>query len=112
VGVRKAVKGVAEFLMETVGEVVAEVLLGVLACALVLGLGLGLYLSWSFSPRSTVVGLGVLSLLFAHGGWRTYRDTAEGRRRRGVAAMTTAFFTLTATTAVFLLFYGTGCDCL
>ncbi|MFF5619968.1 hypothetical protein [[Kitasatospora] papulosa] len=65
-GVRKAVKGVAEFLMETVGEVVAEVLLGVLACALVLGLGLGLYLSWSFSPRSTVVGLGVLSLVFAH----------------------------------------------
>ncbi|MEU2469122.1 hypothetical protein ABZ580_33810 [Streptomyces sp. NPDC012486] len=50
--------------------------------------------------------------MFAHGSWRTYRDTAEGRRRRGVAAMTTAFFTLTATTAVFLLFYGTGCDCL
>ncbi|MFE4695299.1 hypothetical protein ACFRH6_35265 [Streptomyces sp. NPDC056749] len=111
-GVRRAAKGFAEFLVETVGEAVAEALLGALACALLLCLGFLLHLSWSFSPRSTVLGLGVLSLLLAYGGWRTFRDPVEGGRRRGIAAVTTAFFTLTATTAVFLLVHGTGCDCL
>ncbi|MGW6414570.1 hypothetical protein [Streptomyces sp. NPDC055055] len=41
----------------------------------------------------------------------------EGRgkrqaRRRGLAAVSAAGFTLTAATALFLFFYATGCDCL
>ncbi len=33
-GIRRATKGIAEFLVETVGEAVAEMVLGLLACAL------------------------------------------------------------------------------
>ncbi|MET8754167.1 lysine transporter LysE [Streptomyces sp. NPDC004667] len=105
-------KGVSEFLMEAVGEAVAEVILTLLACALLACLALIAYLSWSFSPRLTVTGAGLLSLFLAHGAWRTFRDPAKGRSRRGLAAVTTAGFTLTAATGVFLLFYGTGCGCL
>ncbi|MGW4688512.1 lysine transporter LysE [Streptomyces sp. NPDC004244] len=98
--------------METVGEAVAELVLTLLACALLACLALIVYMSWSFSPRLTVAGAGLISLFLAHGAWRIFRDPAKGRRRRGLAAVTTAGFTLTATTGVFLLFYGTGCGCL
>ncbi|MFD6281211.1 lysine transporter LysE [Streptomyces sp. NPDC060209] len=111
-GVRRAAKGIGEFLVETVGETIAEALLSLLACALLVCLVFIAYLSWSLSPRLTVVGGGLLSLFLAHGAWVTFRDPARGRRRRGVAAVTTVGFTLTAATAVFLLFYATGCDCL
>lgn len=47
----------------------------------------------------------------AHGAWRTFRAPAKGRRRRGLAAVTTVVFTTTAATAVFLVFYATGCGC-
>lgn len=60
-GVRRAAKGVSEFLMETVGEAVAEVILSLLACALLASLALIAYLSWSFSPRLTVAGAALLS---------------------------------------------------
>ncbi|MCX5409726.1 lysine transporter LysE [Streptomyces sp. NBC_00335] len=105
-------KGISEFLMEMVGEAVAELILTLLACALLACLSLIAYLSWSFSPRLTVAGAGLLSLFLAHGAWRTFRDPEKGRRRRGLAAVTTAAFTLAAATGVFLLFYGTGCGCL
>ncbi|MEU8677605.1 lysine transporter LysE [Streptomyces sp. NPDC048560] len=111
-GVRRAGKNVGEFLVETVGEAVTEALLSVLACALLVGLALIAYLSWTFSPRLTLAGAGLCSLFLAHGAWRGYRDPAKGRRRRGVAAVTTVGFTLTAATAVFLLLYADGCDCL
>ncbi|WP_406367923.1 lysine transporter LysE [Streptomyces sp. NBC_01546] len=111
-GVRRAAKAIGEFLMETIGEAVAEVILSLFACALLAGLALIAYLSWSFSPRLTVAGAGLLGLFLAHGAWKTFRDPAKGRRRRGLAAMTTTGFTLTAATAVFLLFYATGCNCL
>ncbi|MFI7005302.1 lysine transporter LysE [Streptomyces sp. NPDC050145] len=105
-------KGIGEFLMETVGEAVAEAILTLLACALLLGLGLIAYLSWSFSPRLTVAGAGLLSLFLAHGAWSVFRDPARGRGRRGLAAVTATGFALAAAVEVFLLFYGTGCGCL
>lgn len=111
-GARKAAKGIGEFLRETVGEAIAEVVLSLLACVLLVCLALIAYLSWSFSPRLTLAGAGLLSLLLAHGAWSTFNDPAKGRRRRGLAAATTAGLTLTSATAVFLLFYATGCDCL
>ncbi|NED03616.1 lysine transporter LysE, partial [Streptomyces sp. SID6648] len=55
-GVRRAAKGVGEFLVETVGEAVAEVILSLLACALLGCLALIAYLSWSLSPRFTIAG--------------------------------------------------------
>ncbi|MFJ2257632.1 lysine transporter LysE [Streptomyces sp. NPDC087844] len=97
---------------ETVGEAVTEVLLSVLACALLLCLAQVAYLSWSFSPRLTAAGAGLLSLSLAHGAWGALRDSPKGHRRRGLTAVATAGFVLTAATAVFLLFYAPGCDCL
>ncbi|MFD9408219.1 lysine transporter LysE [Streptomyces sp. NPDC059989] len=111
-GVRRVARGIGEFLVELLGEFVAEVVLSLLACALLACLALTAYLSWSFSPPLTIAGAGLLSLFLAHGAWRTFRDPAKGRRRRGLAAATTAGFTLTATTAGFLLFYATDCGCL
>ena len=110
--VRRVAKGISEFLLETVGEAVAEVILTLLACALLVGLALIVYLSWSFSPRLTVAAAGLLSLFLAHGAWELFRDPAKGRGHRALAAATTAGFTLTAATAVFLLFYGAGCGCM
>ncbi|MFE6183910.1 lysine transporter LysE [Streptomyces sp. NPDC056465] len=110
-GVRRAGKGVADFLVETVGEAVAEVILSLLACALLGCLALVAYLSWSLSPRFTIVGAGLLSLFLAYGAWHTFRTPAKGRRR-GLAALTAAGFTVTAMTALFLLLHATGCDCL
>ncbi|KLJ04946.1 hypothetical protein [Streptomyces sp. KE1] len=104
-------KRVGEGLVEVVGEAVAEVVLGLLACALLGCLALIAYLSWSFSPRLTLAGTGLFSLLLAHGAWRTFRTTAKGRRR-GFAAFTAGIFTMTAVTVLLLLFYATGCDCL
>ncbi|MFC9944004.1 lysine transporter LysE [Streptomyces pratensis] len=111
-GVRRAAKGIGDFLMESVGEAVAEVILGLLACALLFCLGLIAYLSWSFSPRLTVAGAGALSLFLAYGAWGAFREPSKGRRRRGVAAVATGGFTLAAATAVFLLFYASDCNCL
>ncbi|MGF0164371.1 lysine transporter LysE [Streptomyces albidoflavus] len=110
-GVRRAAKGVGDFLVETVGEAVAEVILSLLACALLGCLALIAYLSWSLSPRFTIAGAGLLSLFLAHGAWRAFRTPAKGRRG-GLAALTAAGFTVTAMTALFLLLYATGCDCL
>ncbi|MEU6293736.1 lysine transporter LysE [Streptomyces erythrochromogenes] len=110
-GVRRAVKGVGDFLVELLGDAVAEVVLSLLACALLGLLGLLVYLSWSFSPRATLAGAGLLSLAVAHGAWRTFRTPAQGRRR-GLAAVTTAVFTTTALTAAFLMFYASDCGCL
>ncbi|MFK0256984.1 lysine transporter LysE [Streptomyces sp. NPDC090445] len=110
-GCRRAAKGVGDFLIETVGELVAEVILNLLACALLACLALIAYLSWSFSPRLTIAGAGLLSLFLAHGAWQTFRAPAKGRRR-GLAAVTAGGFTLIAMTALFLLLYGTGCNCL
>ncbi|MFF9054017.1 lysine transporter LysE [Streptomyces erythrochromogenes] len=111
-GVRSVVKGVGEFLVETVGEAVAEVVLSLLACALLGLLALIVHVSWSFSPRVTIAGAGLLSLAVAHGAWRTFRTQAKARRRRGLAAVTTVVFTATAATAAFLAFYASGCGCL
>lgn len=111
VGVRRVVKSVGDFLVELVGEVVAEVVLSLLACVLLGLLGLIVYVSWSFSPPATVAG-GLLSLAVAHGAWRTFRTPAKGRRRRGLAAVTTAVFTATALTAAFLTLYAFDCGCL
>ncbi|MFC7897955.1 lysine transporter LysE [Streptomyces sp. NPDC057381] len=110
--VRRVAKRISEFLQESVGEAVAEVMLTLLACALLVGLALIVYLSWSFSPRLTMAGAGLLSLFLAHGAWKTFRDPAKGRGLRGLAATTTAGFTLTAATVVFLLLYGAGCGCM
>ncbi|MFH8706162.1 lysine transporter LysE [Streptomyces rubrogriseus] len=110
--VRRVAKGISEFLLETVGEAVAEAILTLLACALLVGLALIVYLSWSFSPRLTVAAAGLLSLFLAHGAWELFRDPGKGRGHRALAAATTAGFTLTAATAVFLLFYGAGCGCM
>ncbi|MFD3530537.1 lysine transporter LysE [Streptomyces sp. NPDC058664] len=106
------VKGVGEFLVETVGEVLAEIVLTLLACALLAGLVLLAYLSWSFSPRLTVAGAGLLSLVLVHGTWVKFRGPAGTRRRRRLAAVTGGVFSVVAVTAVFLLLHGTGCDCL
>lgn len=103
-GVRRAAKGIGDFLVETVGEAVAEVILSLLACALLGCLALIAYLSWSLSPRLTIAGAGLLSLFLAHGAWQTFRTPAKGRRR-GLAALTAASFTVTAMTALFLLLY-------
>jgi hypothetical protein len=111
VGVRRAARSVGDFLLETVGDAVGEVILDLLACALLGCLGLVAYLSWSFSPRLTIAGAGLLSLFLAHGAWQIFRTPTKGRRR-GLAALTAAGFTITAVTALFLLFYGTGCGCL
>ncbi|MFB6615741.1 lysine transporter LysE [Streptomyces sp. NPDC056367] len=102
--VRKVVKGIGDFLVELVGETVGELILNVIATALLAGLTLIAYLSWSFSPRLTVAGAGLLSLFLAHGARRSFRRPAKGHRSR-LAAVTTAGFALTAATAVFLLFY-------
>ncbi|MEF9914490.1 lysine transporter LysE [Streptomyces sp. P5-A9] len=110
-GIRRATKGIAEFLVETVGEAVAEMVLGLLACALLIGLVLTAYLSLSFSPRLTVAGAALLGLFLAHGAWQTFREPVR-RRRRGCAAVAAAGFTLAAATAVFLLLYATDCACL
>ncbi|NVI32190.1 hypothetical protein EK410_22930 [Streptomyces sp. CAI-17] len=110
-GFRRAVKRVGEGLVEAVGEAVAEVILGLLACVLLGCLVLIAHLGWSFSPRLTLAGAGLFSLLLAHGAWRTFRTAAKGRRR-GFAAFTAGIFTVTAVTALLLLFYATGCDCL
>ncbi|MGZ9928729.1 lysine transporter LysE [Streptomyces sp. NC-S4] len=106
-----ALKGIGEFLIEWVGEAVGEVILSLFACALLGGLVLVAYLSWSFSPRLTIAGAGVLSLFLAHGAWQTFRTPTKGRRR-GFAALTAAVFAVTAGTAVFLFFYTSGCGCL
>ncbi|MFJ4503607.1 lysine transporter LysE [Streptomyces sp. NPDC088864] len=105
-GVRRAAKGLGDFLVETLGEAIAEVILSLLACALLGGLALIAYLSWSLSPRLTIAGAGLLSLFLAHGAWQTFRTPAKGRRR-GLAALTAAGFTVTAMTALFLLLYST-----
>ncbi|MGG8410462.1 lysine transporter LysE [Streptomyces sp. 12297] len=105
-------KRIGRFLMETVGEVVLELILTLLACAVLAGLGLIAYVSWSFSPRWTLAGAGLFSFLLAHGAWAFFRKPTKERRRRGLAAVTTAGFTATAATCGFLLLYGTGCDCL
>ncbi|MFD5570277.1 lysine transporter LysE [Streptomyces cadmiisoli] len=110
-GVRRAAKRVDDFLTETVGEAVAEVILNLLACALLGCLALIAYLSWSYNPRLTLAGVGLLSLTLAHGGWKSFRAPVKGRRR-GLAALTVAIFTLAAMTSLFLLLYATGCDCL
>ncbi|MFB4420477.1 lysine transporter LysE [Streptomyces sp. QL37] len=110
--VRRAAKGVGDFVVESIGEAVAEVVLGVLACALLAGLALIAYLSWSFSPLLTVAGTGLLSLFLAHGAWGTFRDPVEGRRRRGWTAVAAVCFTLVAATAAFLLLYASDCGCL
>lgn len=110
-GVRRAAKGVGDFLIEMVGEAVAEVILSLLACALLGCLALITYLSWSFSPRFTIAGAGLLSFFLAHGAWQTFRTPMKGRRR-GLAALTAVGFTVAAMTALFLLLYATGCDCL
>ncbi|MCD9904791.1 hypothetical protein LUR56_41045 [Streptomyces sp. MT29] len=64
-------------------------ILTLLACAMLAGLALIVYLSWSFSPRLTVAGAGLPSLLLAHGAWKIFRDPAKGRGHRGLAAATT-----------------------
>ncbi|KOU90122.1 hypothetical protein ADK93_09790 [Streptomyces sp. XY58] len=99
-------------MVETVGEAVAEVLLSLLACALLGALALIAYLSWSFSPRLTLAGAGLLSLALAHGAWSTFRGPGKGRGRRGPAAVTSFAFLLTAATTLFLMFYATDCGCL
>jgi hypothetical protein len=104
-------KGVGDLLIETVGEAVAEVILNLVACALLGCLALIAYLCWSFSPRLTIAGAGLFSCLLAHGAWHTVRNPPKGRRR-GLAALTAVAFTSTAMTALFLLLYATGCDCL
>ncbi|MFJ1610775.1 lysine transporter LysE [Streptomyces sp. NPDC088253] len=106
-GVRRAAKGVGDFLIEMVGEAVAEVILSLLACAL-LGC-LALIASWSFSPRFTIAGAGLLSFFLAHGAWQTFRTPTKGRRR-GLATLTAVGFTVAAMTALFLLLYATGSD--
>jgi TRAP-type C4-dicarboxylate transport system permease small subunit len=111
VGVRRAAKGVGDFLIDMVGEAVAEVILSLLACLLLGCLVVIVYLSWSLSPRLTIAGAGLLSCWFAHGAWQTFRRPAKGRRR-GLAAVTVAGFTGAAATALFLLLYAPGCDCL
>jgi TRAP-type C4-dicarboxylate transport system permease small subunit len=111
VGVRRAAKGVGDFLIDTVGEAVAEVILSLLACILLGCLVLIAYLSWSASPRFTLAGAGLLSCVLTHGAWQTFRTPEKGRRR-GLAALTAAAFTAAAATALFLLLYAPGCDCL
>jgi TRAP-type C4-dicarboxylate transport system permease small subunit len=111
VGVRRAARGVGDFLIDTVGEAVAEVILTLFACLLLGCLVLIAYVSWSASPRLTVAGAGLLSCFLAHGAWQTSRTPAKGRRR-GLAAVTAAGFTGAAATALFLLLYSPGCDCL
>ncbi|MFG2341244.1 lysine transporter LysE [Streptomyces yangpuensis] len=111
-GVRKAVKGVGDFLVETVGEAVAEVVLSVLACVLLALLALIAHLAWSFSPRATLAAAGVLSLVLAHGARATFRDPAKGRGRRRLAVVTSVGFVLTAATAAFLVLYASDCGCL
>ncbi|MFG2769293.1 lysine transporter LysE [Streptomyces sp. NPDC048350] len=103
--VRSVAKGVGEFLTETVGEFVTEIVLTVLATALLAGLVLAAWWSWSHSPRLTGGGGALLALLVAHGAWAKFRDPAVARRRRGLAAVTSAGFTAVAATAVFLLLY-------
>ncbi|MCX5396447.1 lysine transporter LysE [Streptomyces sp. NBC_00102] len=110
-GVRRVAKGVGDFLVDTAGEAVADAVLSALACALLGGLALIAYLSWSFSPRLTIAGAGLISLFLAHGAWKTFRTSASGLRR-GLAVLTTAGFALAASTAVFLLLYTPGCGCL
>ncbi|MFG3164974.1 lysine transporter LysE [Streptomyces sp. NPDC048232] len=110
-GVRRAVKGVGKFLIDTVGEAVAEAVLSLLACLLLGCLLLIGYLSWSFDPRLTIAGAGLLSLLLAHAAWRTFRAASNGRRR-GLAALTATSFGAAAATALFLLLYATDCGCL
>ncbi|MEV6667711.1 hypothetical protein [Streptomyces nigra] len=58
-------------------------------------------------PRLTIAGAGLLSLFLAYGGWRTVRAPGTGRRR-GLAAVAAAGFTMAAMTALFVLLYGTG----
>ncbi|MCQ4201625.1 lysine transporter LysE [Streptomyces coelicoflavus] len=77
-GVRRAARGVGEFLVGTVGEAVTEA---------------------------------VLSLLLAHGAWRTFRAPPSGSRR-GLAGLTVTVFGAAAATALFPLLYATDCDCL
>jgi TRAP-type C4-dicarboxylate transport system permease small subunit len=67
VGVRRAAKKTVKFLLETVGEAVGELILTLLACALLGCLALIGYASWSFSPRLTLAGAGLISLFLAHG---------------------------------------------
>ncbi|WP_318209921.1 lysine transporter LysE [Streptomyces sp. SJL17-1] len=106
--VRRALRGAGNLLVDLVGDAVAEVVLTLLALALLGGLGFVACLSWSFSPGLTLVGATLLSLLLAHGAWARFRDRARAGRGRRLAAVTSAFFTVTAVTAVFLLLYGTG----
>ncbi|MFE6891002.1 hypothetical protein [Streptomyces sp. NPDC057694] len=108
-GGRVTVKGFAEFLADTVGELVAEAVLSVLACLLLAALVGTAYLSWSVSPRGTLIGAGVFSLLFAHGAWSRYRKSARKRGHRALAAVTTTLFVVTTCTAAFLFFYASGC---
>ncbi|MFJ7058542.1 lysine transporter LysE [Streptomyces griseobrunneus] len=110
-GFRRAAKGTKDFLVEAVGEAVGEAILTLLACALLAGLALLTHVSWSYSPRLTLAGAGLLSLFLAHGAWAAFRDPRKGRRRT-ITTVAMTGFTLTAATAVLLLFYATGCDCL
>ncbi|MFB7600924.1 lysine transporter LysE [Streptomyces sp. NPDC056160] len=110
-GVRSTAKHVGDLLIELVGETIGEAILSLLACALLAFLVLIAYLSWSFSPRLTVAGAALVSLLLAHGAWQTFRSPGRGRRR-GLAAVTAAVFTLTTATAALLLLYATDCHCL
>ncbi|MEU8538470.1 hypothetical protein AB0C52_00455 [Streptomyces sp. NPDC048717] len=105
-------KGVGEFLTETVGETLADLILQALACALLVALALVAYLSWSFSPNLTLAGAGALGAFLAYGALSVFRTPAKPRRYRWFAAAGATVFTAVASTAVFLLLYGTECGCL
>ncbi|CAM5638854.1 MULTISPECIES: lysine transporter LysE [Streptomyces] len=109
-GIRRAAKGVGDFLVDAAGEAVAEVILSVFACVVLGCLVLTVYLSWSYSPRLTVAGGGLLTLFLACGAWHVFRASGK-RRRRGFAALAAVGFIVSAVAAFFLLLYGTGCDC-
>ncbi|MFJ9330266.1 lysine transporter LysE [Streptomyces sp. NPDC101230] len=82
-----------------------------LACAVLAAPALIARLSWSFDPRLTLARAGLFGLFLAHGAWAVFRHPPKGRRRTA-EALAMAGFTLTAATALFLLFYAPGCDCL
>ncbi|WP_240509626.1 hypothetical protein [Streptomyces malaysiense] len=65
-GVRRTAKGVGDFLIDMVGEALTEAILSLLACALLGCLALTAYLSWSFGPRFTIAGAGLLGFFLVH----------------------------------------------
>ncbi|MFF9339619.1 MULTISPECIES: hypothetical protein [unclassified Streptomyces] len=102
----KVVKGIREFVVETVGDLVLEALVCLLLLAVVGGVLVLAALGYSVSPAGTLTAAGLFVAFTGYGAVELFRG--PGRRRPG--RLTTAAV-VTAGTAATLAFLAVECGC-